>query len=266
MVKKPKLSTISILGCGWFGLALAKELHALGYSVKGSTTTENKLEYLTNQHIKAYLLNISTEEAFISTDFFECDILLISIPPKRNSSDFLDYPSKIKQIIAAAKNKSKRIIFISSTSVYGDNNKIVDENSPRHADTPSGKLMTETEALILKEELSTIIRFAGLFGPERNPGRFFAGKKDVPNGNSPVNLIHQIDAIGIALAIIEQEAFGKIYNACAPQHPSRKEFYTAAALNAGLEVPQFIEENKTWKIVNSVNVPQYLNYNFKYKI
>ena len=38
--------TITILGCGWLGLSLAQALVKEGYAVKGSTTTEEKLEQL----------------------------------------------------------------------------------------------------------------------------------------------------------------------------------------------------------------------------
>ena len=37
---------VSVLGCGWYGLALAKKLISLGYDVKGSTTSEAKLDTL----------------------------------------------------------------------------------------------------------------------------------------------------------------------------------------------------------------------------
>mgnify|MGYP003615968040 CR=1 FL=1 len=37
---------ISILGCGWLGFPLAQKLIETGYEVKGSTTSESKLEAL----------------------------------------------------------------------------------------------------------------------------------------------------------------------------------------------------------------------------
>ena len=40
--------TITILGCGWLGLPLAKALVKAGYQVKGSTTREENLETLRN--------------------------------------------------------------------------------------------------------------------------------------------------------------------------------------------------------------------------
>jgi hypothetical protein len=45
-----------------------------------------------------------------------------------------------------------------------------------------------------------------------------------------------------------------IINACAPTHPSRSEFYTLAAQQAGLASPSFIQEKGQWKQVE----PKYL--------
>ena len=45
---KEERKKIAILGCGWLGLPLAKSLLSKGYKVKGSTTSESKLEILEN--------------------------------------------------------------------------------------------------------------------------------------------------------------------------------------------------------------------------
>jgi len=259
---------ISILGCGWFGLAFAKKLIASGYQVKGSTTTTDKLAILADEGIQPFLLNFSADQIVADQEFFNTDILLICIPPKRNSPELNDYAQKIAAILNAAMDKVENIILISSTSVYGDENQIVDEISETKPDTDSGKVVLAAEEVLKKEmpDHFTIIRFAGLIGPDRNPGRFFAGKTNIPNGLAPVNLIHQTDAIGIAMAIIEKQAFGRIYNACSPDHPTRQEFYTTAAKNTGLLVPEFISEKKAWKVVRSVHVPKYLEYEFQVEI
>ena len=259
---------ISILGCGWFGLALAKELIKSGDQVKGSTTTPEKLSLLAEEGIQPFLVNFSADQMVTDLEFFDADVLFICIPPKRNSPELNDYAQKIASILSVAKNKVSNIILISSTSVYGDGNQIINEMSETKPDTDSGKVVLAAEELLKKEmpDHFTIIRFAGLIGPDRNPGRFFAGKTNIPNGLAPVNLIHQTDAVGIAMAIIEKQACGRIYNACSPDHPSRKEFYTTAAKNTGLVVPEFISEKKDWKVVESVNVPKYLNYEFQVEI
>ncbi|MCX2584663.1 SDR family oxidoreductase [Pedobacter sp. MR22-3] len=271
MLKNQKFAPekkVSILGCGWFGLAFAKKLIEQGYQVKGSTTTPEKLSILAEEGIQPFRVHFSADQMVADLEFFDAAILFICIPPKRNSPELNDYAQKIASIINAAKGKVENIILISSTSVYGDENQIVNELSETNPDTDSGKVVLAAEkALALAMPGGfTIIRFAGLMGPERNPGRFFAGKMDIPNGLAPVNLIHQTDAVGIAMAIIEKQAFGRIYNACAPDHPNRKEFYSAAAKNTGLVVPGFISEKQTWKIVESVNVPKYLDYEFQVEI
>ena len=38
-----KKRKIAVLGCGWLGLPLAKKLHSIGHTIKGSTTTKEKL-------------------------------------------------------------------------------------------------------------------------------------------------------------------------------------------------------------------------------
>lgn len=256
---------VSILGCGWFGLALAKDLVAKGYIVNGSTTTPQKLRSLSENDINPFLINFTAEHIRADEGFFLADAIFICIPPKRNSNELNNYPDKIKAILEAAKGKTPKVILISSTSVYSDENKPVNENSETNPDTDSGRVVLLAEQ-ILKDynpDDFTIIRFAGLIGPDRNPGRFFAGKKNVANGLAPVNLIHQKDAVGIAESILSKEAFGRIYNASSPEHPTRKDFYIKAAKESALEEPEFLEEKQNWKIVESLNVPGYLDYEFQ---
>lgn len=261
------IKTISILGCGWFGLAFAKKLVNMGYTVKGSTTTTEKLSILEAEKIQPFIIDAHATEISGNTAFFDADVLFICIPPKRNSPELASYPEKISATLSAAK-QVKQVVLISSTSVYGDENNIVNEDSETYPDTDSGKVVLEAEAILktARPDTFTIIRFAGLIGPDRNPGRFFAGKTDVPNGLAPVNLIHQQDAVGLACTLLIKEAFRKIYNACAPQHPTRKAFYTAAAKISDLTEPVFVAEKKDWKVVESLNVPRFLDYKFEVEI
>jgi len=260
-----EIQKIAILGCGWFGLAFARKLIQLSYQVKGSTTTAEKLSKLSEEGIQPFLINFTADQVTVDADFFDADVLFICIPPKRNSTELLNYPQKINSILVAAKGKSKHVVLISSTSVYADENKIVNETSEPNPDTDSGKVVLAAEILFkeLFPENHTVIRFAGLIGPDRNPGRFFAGKNNIPNGLAPVNLIHQIDAVGVAVKLLEKQAFGRTYNACSPSHPAKMELYTNAAKSAGLAEPNFIAEKKDWKIVESLNVPEFLDYAFE---
>lgn len=257
--------TISILGCGWYGKALGLSLINNGNTVKGSSTSPAKMKTLAEAGIIPRLVDIKPESEAYNDDFFNCDVLIICIPPKTRQGEGGDYLPKIKRIISATKKQGvEKVIYISSTAVYGDNNAEVNEVNTPDPDTESGKILLEAEGLFSSETAfeTTILRFAGLVGPGRHPGRFFAGKRDIPNGLAPVNLIHLNDCIGITTAIIDQNAFGLVFNGVSPHHPTKSAFYRRASLQTGLAVPEFINELSNWKLVNSVNLPGILNYNF----
>lgn len=263
-LKSSHIKTISILGCGWYGLELAKALIEQGHHVKGSTTTAEKLALLSKHQIQPFLVDIQKDEENYDPSFFQADLLFICIPPRRNTAEQADFVYKIERITRAVKQyKIKQLIFISSTAVYGDINSTLNELDLPKPETESGKAMLKVESLLRDQQdfQTTIIRFAGLVGPNRHPGRFFAGKKDIPNGKAPINLIHLSDCIGLSLNILNNELFGYTFNGCAPDHPSKQEFYTAAALNANLTVPVFTDELLTWKIVDTAHSP-ILNYNY----
>ncbi len=256
---------ISILGCGWYGKALAKALLANGFVVKGSATSTEKTELLSSIGILPFLVDFKADSQTYNPGFFNCDVLIISIPPKTRQGEGGDYLAKIKGIINAAKKQEvNKIIYISSTAVYGDNNTEVTELNPPEPDTESGKILLEAENLFGKEQAfkTTILRFAGLVGPGRHPGRFFAGKKDISNGLAPVNLIHLSDCVGITTAIIKQNAFGRVFNGVSPHHPVKSAFYHEASLQAGLVAPEFINQLDSWKLIDSLNVTGILNYSF----
>lgn len=261
-----KKETISILGCGWYGLALAKRLITAGYLVKGSTTSPEKLELLSSSSILPFLLNFQEHEVEANPEFFNTEILVIAIPPKRNTAEQASFSDKIQKIaVLAERYKVQQLVFISSTAVYGESNSEITEASLAIPDTASGKAMLEAEQF-LTAQLSfstTILRFAGLIGPGRNPGKFFAGKQDIPNGQAPVNLLHQEDSVEFTLALIQQAAFGRIYNVCSPDHPSRQEFYTKAAQQSQLPLPSFIDELLKWKIISSNVSSSILNYQYR---
>ncbi|MGZ3757987.1 MAG: SDR family oxidoreductase [Mucilaginibacter sp.] len=257
---------VSILGCGWYGFSLAVALLNKKIAVKGSTTSSEKLQKLAVAGIEPHLVSFESDNETYAPEFFDCDALFVCFPPKVRNGSATNYLNKIERIIEALKTTTvKQVIFISSTGVYGDNNKEVNETDEPLPDSESGRALLKAEELLQQQTsfTTTIIRFGGLIGPGRDPGRFLAGKKDVPNGLVPVNLIHLTDCIGVSEAIIDQSAFGYVYNACAPNHPAKADFYTKATLRSGLEVPEFINEKKTWKIVSSVNTDRILKYQYK---
>jgi len=260
--------TVSILGCGWLGLPLGKYLRNHRFSVKGSVTTPEKFGLLRTSGVVPYRIVLNDSEIEVDDPaFFETDVLIISIPPRRIDGIERVFPAQIAQLIPVIlKAGIQKVIFISSTSVYPENLQTASENDALSPDKASGKALVAAENLLknLTDFQTTIIRFGGLIGADRNPARFLL-KSDRPVANIPVNLIHQDDCIGIMMAILEQDLWGETLNACCPEHPLKKDFYGKAAQISGLPEPHISNQTESFKIIDSSKLQRLLKYKFKYK-
>ena len=244
------MKTYSILGCGWLGLPLAKSCIAEGIAIKGSTTSQEKLVLLEQEGIIPYQISIDAETNF--KDFLIADVVLIMI----TSKSFEAYERLVK---ALEESGIKKVIFISSTSVYPRHNKEYTE-----VDETIVNLLARVEQLFVKNHnfSTTIIRFAGLYGGKRHPGNWFANKK-IPQPNGFVNMIHREDCIKIIKTIIEQDVFGETFNACANHHPRRKEYYINAKKALQKPAPEFEEgEELQYKKISPAKLIARLDYTF----
>lgn len=262
-------NTISIMGCGWLGLPLAEQLLKAGYTVKGSTTTPAKIPLLQSAGIIPHLLNLQEEQPDTKQlhDFLQSKILVLNIPPHLRSDGGESYLQQMHLLRKAlASSPVNRVLFISSTSVYLDLNRVVTEEDITFTrEQQPENMLLQAEKLFQEGDgwMTTVLRFGGLVGENRKPGRFLAGKKNVPNGDAPVNLIHLEDCVHIMRRIIEQEVWGQVYHACADQHPLRREFYTQAAKSLGLPPPTFNDMPEThFKLINSQKIKDALSYTF----
>ena len=263
-----KRRRIAILGLGWLGEPLANALVKEQYEVNGSTTSIEKLYQLAKNPYYSTRLVVNPEgiEGDWQTFIAEVDVLVINFPPKRIDDIESIFPAQVQQIIAQTP-PSVRVVFVSSTSVYGDLEGLVTEKQVCEPTKASGKALIQAEAL-LKNHFSdnlTVLRLAGLIGPQRHPGRFLAGKRQLKQADAVVNLIHQEDCIFLIKEIIAQDAFGKIINGCADEHPTRRSYYTKAAEALNLDAPVFGEEGETSsKIVDNTYSKELLGINYEY--
>ncbi len=261
------MQTVAILGCGWLGLPLAKTMIANGMAVKGSTTSAGKLAAFKKDGIEPYLITLR-ENAVDGdiTGFLDCaDILIIDIPPKAKSGE--DFAGKMRTLIPHIETAGiAHVIFTSSISVYGANQGLVTEDTVPQPETESGRQLLEAEKLLHGNSYfkTTVIRLGGLIGGGRHPVYHLAGGQNLPDPGAPVNLIHRKDCIGIIMAVIRESLWGELFNAVFPHHPTRKEYYTKKALEAGLPVPGFSEENfSAGKVVDAQKIKQGQGYIFR---
>jgi nucleoside-diphosphate-sugar epimerase len=274
---------ISILGCGWLGLPLAKSLLSKGHEIKGSTTSESKLEMLKNAGILPFQIQLEEHQIIGNIEDFlkETHVLVIDIPPglrrETSTSNEMTFVNKIKNLIPyIEKSDVQKVIFVSSTSVYGDSFPIVEitEETKPNSDTESGKQLVISESLLQSNPhfKTTVIRFGGLLGDDRHPIKFLAGRTNVENPVAPVNMIQREDCIGIIEEILKQVQhdnweWNQTFNAVAPQHPTRKAYYHKKAEILNLPLPTFAEDSESkGKIISSKKVKTILGYSFQKEI
>ena len=258
---------ISIMGCGWLGMPLGERLVKNGYTVKGSTTREEKITQITEAGISASLVRFNPNVEGDLSDLLNTDILFINIPPGRGDGKPQFYLRLMQNLIPLIEQADiEKVIFVSATSIYPQENKSVTEEDAIHIISPhSDTAWLDIEQLFTGNTKfqTTILRFSGLIGSEYQPGRYFSGR-ELGGADDPVNMIHQEDCIRIVETIIQQDIFGEIFNASADEHPTRRELYTRSCAIMGIEPPIFKEEPRPYRIVNCDKLKQHLNYQFTY--
>lgn len=228
-----------VIGAGWLGEPLANSLLHKGFSVLATRRDPAACARLAVAGLKAHPLDLAQLPAL--GPLADCRQLVLAFPPgiRRGQGDgYLAMLAHLRDGLAGT--AVENILLVSSTGALAEQDANLDEQSPADPQSP----LAQAEAALLQDHRyqSSVIRMAGLFGPGRYPGRFLAGKEGLPRGAAPVNLIHQADAIGLCLAVLEQGRWGQVFHGVAPVACRRDQFYTQAARLAGLAEPVFADQ------------------------
>jgi len=129
------------------------------------------------------------------------------------------YVNGLKNLLEAIGNQPlKRLFFISSTSVYAQNDdSLVDETSPASPSRVTGQQILAGEQTALNSgHPATVIRFSGIYGPSR--GRFLEevieGRMN-PTKPAPFsNRIHEDDAAAAVVFLNQLALSGKSLDTC----------------------------------------------------
>lgn len=253
------LHSVHIIGLGWLGLPLAKQLHSAGMKVSGTVRGNEKQQQLLCDGLDVdkfdlyspFISQYSDYKAKLKERFLDAN-LVINIPPGRKTFQPQKFIANMRNLIDTAMNAGlRKLIFISTTSVYGDQNGIISNASALSPNTDSAKAHQNIEHHLQLNYPGRykILRPAGLVGPKRDgsprhPIYTLCKKTNLAKGSDPVNLVHQADVIQAIVALIVKETDGTAFNIAALEHPSREEYYTWCAQNLNLQQPTFIEETK----------------------
>lgn len=171
--------------------------------------------------------------------FFDCDVLVVTIPPPSNPLipdwAFMVHSSISRKVVEYG---IKKVVLISSTSVYPDEAKVYTEtDAQRIVSQHSGTVMLDLEKCYTAGRFSSIVlRLGGLFGPDRDPGKFLSAQRSNSNPDNPVNMVHLDDVVAAIQFCIEDDSLHDVFNVVSPDHSTRRAFYDKAASQRGISL------------------------------
>ncbi len=114
---------------------------------------------------------------------------------------YLDGVQNLLQALQARAQPVSRFLFVSSTGVYGQTDgEWVDERSPAHPGSFSGRVLLQGEqAVLANEHVGTVVRFGGIYGPGRGRLMDSVRRGDGCTDRPPIytNRIHRDDCAAV---------------------------------------------------------------------
>ncbi|GEA13508.1 NAD-dependent epimerase/dehydratase family protein [Alteromonas sp. KUL49] len=245
-------------GYGWMAGYVEAKLTAdniNNWHVAATTTTPDKAERLKAKGIDSYIFKLGDDTVNL-VSLLSHSTLILNIPPGRRRADFEAYTHQMKSLVNDALEANvEQIVFISTTSVYGDShsNKIT-ETSATQPETSSAiaHVAIENHLLVNAPHCSTIVRLSGLIGPDRHPVNSLSGRH-LKQGNKRVNLVDGRDVAEALVSVISRVPRGEVFHLSSPSHPKRGDYYTKLASERELTLPTFDDTDKPpcGKVINA---------------
>jgi nucleoside-diphosphate-sugar epimerase len=233
---------IVIAGCGFVGLAAARVFHAGGWDVLGLTHSPESAETLRSEPFAVEPCDISNaEEVRAIAIRFEkkTDAVIHCASSGRGGADAYRsvYLEGARNLLDSL--KPVRLLFTSSTSVYAQaDGGVVDEDSPAEPARETGRLLRETEELVIVHG-GIAVRLAGIYGPGRSVllRKFFSGEAVIEgDGERIVNQVHRDDIASALRLLVEKHAAG-IFNVSDDAPMPQREIYAWLAQRFDLPLP-----------------------------
>jgi hypothetical protein len=198
------VAPLLILGCGFTGVEVARRAIAVGCPVVGTVRQRLDIELLgARLHIAPVLTGELVRRVAVPGGR-----VLVAFPPDGHTDAEI-----VRELSVAG-----RIVYLSTTGVFGAVRGRVDESTPVDRSDSRAALRLEAERMYL-EQGATVVRAAGIYGPGRGLHiRLERGDFRIPgNGTNIVSRIHVGDLAALLLALL-----------ALPNHAARGQVFVAA--------------------------------------
>ncbi|WP_336134664.1 SDR family oxidoreductase [Natronomonas amylolytica] len=193
---------VGILGCGYVGLALARQL-ADDHEVIGVRRSEAGLSAVAETGVEAVQADVTDADALDAVP--DVDALVFAASSGGRGAEaarrvYVDGLRTAIEAFGARDDSPDRLVYTSSTGVYGDHDgDWVDEKTPLEPTTEKTTVLAEAERIAREVAPEhgidgAVARFAGLYGPDRyRLERYLEG----PVTEGYLNMVHRADAAGV---------------------------------------------------------------------
>ncbi|QLG29392.1 SDR family oxidoreductase [Halorarum halophilum] len=203
---------VVIVGCGYVGLELGRRLTEAGHAVTGVRRSDEGLDAIRSAGFDA-VRGDATDTASLGS-LPDADAVVFAASTGGRGADaarevYVDGLSNVLAEYGSREESPERLIYTSSTGVYGDHDgDWVDEETPLEPTTGKTAVLVEAERLAIESAAErgidgTVARFAGLYGPERyRLDRYLEG----PVTAGYLNMVHRTDAAGAVAHLLETDS------------------------------------------------------------
>jgi nucleoside-diphosphate-sugar epimerase len=239
-----------ILGCGYLGMRVARLWQSHGDQVICVTRSADRARELTAAGFGTIVADVTDPATLVNLP--TCDTVLFAVGYDRTQSLPIEtvYVQGLKNVLAALPADTGRIVYISSTGVYGHaDGDWVDETTPCHPIREGGKACLAAELALLASDRpaqKVVLRLVGIYGPDRIPRRAdVQAQKPIPGlPDGYINLIHVDDAAAIAVQAAAQPwrawAEPPIFNVTDGHPVVRRDYHQFLAEMFGAPSPTFV--------------------------
>jgi nucleoside-diphosphate-sugar epimerase len=237
-----------IFGCGYLGERVARRWHDAGNDVVVVTRSQSRANSYQQLGYKSIVADVTRPETLSRLPVADSVLFAVGFDRASEISIQQVYVGGMSNVLAALPAETGRLIYISTTGVYGSaDGGWVDEVTAPDPQRDGGRASLAAEKLLATHPLgqrSVILRLAGIYGPGRVPFiRELRADKPIPAHTSGwLNLIHVDDAAAVVVAAAELPIVDRsIYCVSDGVPVERGEFYSEVARQIGMPPPRFVE-------------------------
>ncbi len=260
-----------VIGSGFLGERVAKGWRDAGDHVY-ATTRGARIQALRRIGLRPLTVDVTHGLGPGTLPLVDTVLFAVGRPRGSTSTMFDVHDKGLRTVLDALPNSTGRVIYLSSTGVYGQNSgEWVDEASACEPVREGGRACLAGERLLfthLRGRDAVVLRLAGLYGPGRAPlaADIAAGRPIGGSADRYLNLIHVEDAALAVVAAAAARPLPRRTYVVSDGHPTtRREYARLVASQLGSATPRFKGGRELGKRTRNILALRELGLQLKYQ-